>query len=64
MAGVDHRRGWPSRKGLRSLRLDPTTRHHRSSRTWRPAPTDSARQMGCNRMGGRTDKFRQAERGG
>jgi hypothetical protein len=55
---------WPSRSKLRSSRPDPTTRHKRSSRTWRAAPTESARQLGCNRMGERTDKCRQAERGG
>jgi hypothetical protein len=55
---------WPSRSKLRSSRPDPTTRHHRSSPTWRAVPTESARQMGCNRTGERTDKCRQAEQGG
>jgi hypothetical protein len=55
---------WSSRSKLRSSRPDPTTRHNLPSRTWRAAPTDSARQTACNRMGGRTDKCRRAERGG
>jgi hypothetical protein len=59
--------GGPGAPGLpqeERPRTHPTTRLNRSSRTCRPAPTDGARQTGCNRMGGRTDQCRQAERGG